>query len=317
MSLRQERPTAAYKCTQEEFYQVCILGWDSYLANQSAFAAFNTLYTTAFGNAQRTEVVDAMELPDFQARDEASETAGILLKEKADECLIAWKALESHIKRSFPESLHKPKLESAGYDNYSDAGHYNWESITALLKSANSFITDNTAALTTGGMPSNFAAAFSTLKNDFNQCLDTFQLAKQEAEEARDTKINADNVCFKVITQMFEDGQKIFRAEAAKRERFTFSKVLGHVSGTGSNLRSVVIAPGESETVHNTRAGSAITNISTVVVFISAGDTALPEANATTLQPGESVPNSFGRVLTFSNNDAGNSAKVALTILES
>ena len=317
MSLKRERPKAEYNCAQDEFYRVCLLGWDSYLNNVNSFGAFNTTYTATLGNTRRAEVLNAQALPDFQARDEQKETAGILLDQKADDCLIKWKALESHIKKSFPKNLHKPKIESAGSDYYHTAANDNWESVSAIMSSARNFIAENTAVLATGGMPSNFPLDFSNLKSEFNDLHGIFQTAKQNAEEQRDEKINANNECFKALSDMFEDGQKIFRYEAAKRERFTFTKILHHVSGSGANIRTLSVSPQSVESVKNARAGSAITNIGTVMFFIFPGIIPLPVDHATPILPGETVPNTFGREITFSNPDAITTARLTLSILES
>src|SRR3990170_361846 len=107
MALTEERPKAEYKCTQQELYQVCLLTWDSYLENVGDFTGENTNYTVAFGNMNRQAVLDAKKMPDFQQRDEASETLLVLLKEASDECLIKWQSLEGYIKKAFKENLWK------------------------------------------------------------------------------------------------------------------------------------------------------------------------------------------------------------------
>ncbi|MBI4945155.1 MAG: hypothetical protein HY840_01995 [Bacteroidetes bacterium] len=231
MPITTPRPKQDYHCTQEELYQVCLLGWDSYLENVLDFTNTNTLYTVPFGQASRAAVITAKAMPDFQARDEASETLLILMKASADQCLILWNLLETHIKKSFPKNLQKPKLESAGTDYYQQAGNNNWASLSALMESANTFITHNTPALIAGGMPPAFPASFSSERTNFETLHTQFKDAEQDSEEQRDTKINANNTIFQTLSSMFEDGQKIYRNNPAKRERFTFSKVLSLISG--------------------------------------------------------------------------------------
>ena len=240
MPLQTPRPLQQYNCKQEELYQVCLLGWDSYLENVAAFTSTNTTYTLAFGQTSRTAVLTAKAMPDFQARDEASESFLILMKEAATQCLIQWNLLETHIKKSFPLNLHKPKLESAGADHYEKAAQNNWESVSALMESGKKFIAQNTAALTTGGMPAGFSAAFNTARTSFETLYTQFKDAQQDAEELRDDKINANNAIFSLLSSMFEDGQKIYRNNPAKRERFTFSKVLELVSGASPVSPSLV-----------------------------------------------------------------------------
>ncbi|MBI4931608.1 MAG: carboxypeptidase regulatory-like domain-containing protein [Bacteroidetes bacterium] len=233
MPLQTDRPKAQYNCGQEELYAVAILGWNSYLDNVPDFTNHLTTYTLAYGNAQKAAVTAASDMPDAQQRDEISESFRILLEDEADKCLIQWKNLESYILHSFPEKLHKAKLEGAGSTHYDSAANNNWDEVDALMKSGKKFITDNNAKLTTGGMPAAFPATFNTVKTDFEKAFTDFEDAQQDNEEIRDAKINANNALHDSLTSMFDDGQKIYRNNAAKRDRFTFSTVLSLVSGAG------------------------------------------------------------------------------------
>ncbi|MBI4929827.1 MAG: hypothetical protein HY841_03625 [Bacteroidetes bacterium] len=157
MPLKTERPQPEYRCTQQELYQVCLLTWGSYLENVSDFTNENTTYTLLLGQNNRAAVLAAKAMPDFQQRDEASETLGVELKEAADECLIKWQSLEGYIKKGFKENVWKAKLEGAGSAHYEKAGNNNWEEVSALMEAGKKFIADHAAKLTTpGGMPAGF-----------------------------------------------------------------------------------------------------------------------------------------------------------------
>lgn len=234
MPLITPRPEKNYNCTQEELYQVCLLIWDSYIENVTDFTNTNTNYTLAYGQTNRAAVIAAKQLPDFQARNEPAETFLILMKDTAIQCIILWNLLEIHIKKSFPQNLHKPKLEAAGADYYQKAANNNWTALSALMESANKFITQNNAALTTGGMPPTFTSTFSTTSSDFELLHTKFKDAEQDESEQRNTKINANNNLNNTISALNQDAQKIYRDNPAKRERFTFSKVLELVNGGGS-----------------------------------------------------------------------------------
>jgi len=93
MPITTPRPKPEYKCTQQELYQVCLLIWASYLENVADFTNENTNYDATFGNTNIAAVKEAKAMPDFQQRDEASETLGVELKEAADECLIKWQSI--------------------------------------------------------------------------------------------------------------------------------------------------------------------------------------------------------------------------------
>lgn len=315
MPTTSPRPKAEYSCTQQELYQVCFLIWDSYLENVADFTNENTTYTTAFGQTNRAAVLAAKQLPDFQQRDEASETFGVLLKEAADECIIKWQSLEGYIKKSFPKNVLKAKLEAAGSSHYEKAANNNWEEVSALMESGRKFIADNTAALTTGGMPSGFPAAYNLKRTDFENVYTQFKDAQQDAEELRDDKINANNDLHRAISSLNEDGQKIYRKNAAKRERFTFSTVLELVSGAGATTKTVTIAPSSSVTVDGVRANSPITNTAEVPIVVSSASTdATLKPVSVILNPDDVVPNTFGASVKFENKDAVTAAECTVRV---
>lgn len=219
------RPQAIYTCSQSELYAICVIGWTSYNENQPDFEAFKTIYTAAYGTTALSEVEAAQNLPGFQERNEAAETAYIKMTQAHSECIMKWKALRSYIKSSFPSELQKPKVESAGYDHYTKAANKNWDETLLLLTAGQHFIDNNTAALTAGGMPPTFAADYGTTATDFNSLYIKFTDFEQDEEEATDIKIMANNKVYQKLMAMFEDAQIIYEHNASKRERFIFAQV--------------------------------------------------------------------------------------------
>ena len=147
------------------------------------------------------------------------------MKEAHAIAMTKWKSLRSYIKHAYPPELHKPKIESAGYDHYSKAANFNWAETNLLLNAGQHFIDNNTAELTTGGMPAAFAADYTTATNDFLTLYGQFTDAEQDAQEATDEKINANNAIYSKLMSMFEDAQIIYDKDPSKRERFVFAQV--------------------------------------------------------------------------------------------
>ncbi|MBI1288330.1 MAG: hypothetical protein GC178_12225 [Flavobacteriales bacterium] len=219
------RPQALYNCSQSELYAICSIGWTSYNENQADFEAFKTIYTATYGTDAMAEVEAAANLPGFQERNEAAETAYIQMVSAHAECLTKWKTLRSYIKSSFPPALQKPKIESAGYDHYTKAANRNWDQTFALLTAGQHFIDNNTADLTAGGMPATFAADYALAKDNFGTLYGQFTDFEQDEEEATDTKVMANNAIYRKLSAMFEDAQIIYEHNAAKRNRFVFAQV--------------------------------------------------------------------------------------------
>lgn len=260
--LSSSRPTPVYDCKQNELYSVALIGWKSFENNQTAFEAFNTTYTAAFGNTMKAAVVSAKQLPDEFQRSDEHKTLRINLKKKAGDVLIKWQQLESFIKKGFPEEEHETKLLAAGHGYYRDASNDDWESVDSLLTDASTFIAGHTMELSTGGMPVLFGSEFGTLQTEFGTLYTDFTNAEQEAPEQTDAKLTANNLVYKNLLSMFEDGQKILRNSAAAKQRFIFSHVLELIGGGATsdsasyNVEDYFIPAGGSVIVGNTPVAS-------------------------------------------------------------
>lgn len=294
------RPQAIYTCSQSELYAICNIGWTSFIENQPDFEAFKTIYNAAYGPAALAEVKDAINLPGFQERNEASETTYIQMVQAHAQCILKWKALRSYIKSSFPAELQKPKVESAGYDHYAKAANKNWDATMLLLTAGQHFIDNNTTALTTGGMPATFAADYALASDTFNALYLKFTDFEQDEEEATDAKITANNAIYSKLISMFEDAQIIYEDNAAKRERFVFAQIKAMIStkpgsGTipadsifiiGKVLNAATFTPIANASVNTTPDGSvqtfsAVTDSSGVYEMKVTG---LPTNSSGTLQ---------------------------------
>jgi len=264
--LSSNRPLPVYDCKQNELYSAALIGWKSFTNQQTAFEAFNTIYTVAFGTTAKAAVESAKQLPDEFQRSEAHKNLRLQLENKRDDILIKWQQLESFINHAFSGDEYKNKVLSAGQSYYGPAANADWESVSSLLVDAISFITDNSADLTTGGMPLTFAGELGILNTDFNALYEAFTDAEQDEPEETDDKVTANNAVYRDLMKMFDDGQKIFRNDASVKARFTFSTVLQLIGGgtasdwAGYEVEDYFIGPGESVIV-----GTIPTDVNTEV----------------------------------------------------
>lgn len=233
------RPIAKYHCTQAELYAICNIGWQSYTENQPNFETFKTTYTPAFGIAMVAAVESAKNLPDFQSRNQETETAYILMGQTTTRALTKWRALRSYIKSAFAPELQKPNIEAAGEEHYTKASTRNWSETELMFTSAINYITDNTAILTAAGMPPTFQTDFADLHTQFTSYYNTFTDSGQDEHEGTDAKVNANNAIYDNLQKMFEDGQIIYENNQAKRERFIFARVKELITNTSPNPHSV------------------------------------------------------------------------------
>ena len=304
----------AYNCSQDELYATSLLIMDSFDANQAFFLTKKTTYTALFGTALRTEIMAAKTLPDFQQRGAAQESFRLQMADSSIKCIVFWQELESFIRDSFPAAEFKTRREEAGSTHYSLAAGNDWESVSQLMLSGSTFITAHTAALTTGGMPAGFKIAFNAERINFDTLYASFKGAEQSTSEKRDEKILANNTVFLKITNLCEDGKKYYRDVPAKRERFTFSKVLELVSGPGTSTITVNVPANNSVTTDGVIANSPIINIGTVPVFVCSGSHACDVLTSTSIPAGGQVTNTFGAQVTLTNANPALAASVKLRV---
>jgi len=224
-----------YTCSQSELYTIARVGWNSCRQHLVDFADFKARYTDLYIDNRIAEMAAAQNLPDFQARNDASESQRVLLTELTRTILDQWQRLKRYIADAFPRSLQKTKLEAAGSTHYAKAANYNWDSVESLLVSATNFVNDNLATLTANeNMPPNFQTKFNTYRTDFEAAHTTFIDSEETARIGRETKIVANNNVHRWLMNMFLDGQEIFKRQDAIKAQFVFDRVLQLASGSGS-----------------------------------------------------------------------------------
>lgn len=315
MPLQTTQVKSDYTCAEDELYATSLLIVDSYGENQPLFLTKKTTYTVALGTALRAEVLAAKALPSLQQRGAIPEAFKIQLKEASDIGLAIWKELESLIRDSFAANLFKSKREEAGSNNYEKAGRDNWESVSQLLLAGSTFTTTYTPELTTGGMTANFPVDYETARGNFNTLYGQFKGAEQTTQQQRETKVKANNTFYKKIIALCDDGKKYYRNDPGIRERFTFSKVLELVSGVGTETISITIAANSSVTTDKVVKNSPIINTGTVKFFVCPGSGACNIATSPFVNPGDQITNTFGPLITITNNEALD-AKASLRIVK-
>jgi hypothetical protein len=227
--------TPNYNCTQQELYTILETGWNNCLKQQTRFAAFKAKYTTPFINTALTNISKASELPDEQTRNEASETARILLSQTNTDCLNNWQLLKRYIADAYPKDLQKSKLEAAGQTYYLKASQENWDATNAILISGQNFISNNLTDLTANdNMPPAFQTQFTNTRTTFNTQHAAFLAAEENTVVAAEQKILANNSIFEEGMKMLLDGQEIFKNEEALLKQFIFAELLYLASGAGT-----------------------------------------------------------------------------------
>jgi len=231
-----------YRCSQQELYSCCLLGWTSCSENLAAFTAFKSKYDLAFVTTQLASVDDAKRLKGNQARSAQSETYRIELVALADQCRSNWQSLKRYIVEAFAPEMQKPQLEAAGQEYYTKATQNNWEAIESLNNFGETYIADNEAILASAGyMPLTFKPDFVAACTAFTAKHLQFMNQEETDEEGTQEKIEANNAIYTQLINMCLDGQEIFKNNEAKYKQFVFADILIKASSVGTaGIRGIV-----------------------------------------------------------------------------
>ncbi len=229
-----KRISKRYNCTMAELYTGLEIIWNSQKEHEIAFENESTLYVPGMWSLRLAEIENARQLPDGQARGVQSEVLRIEMIEKMYDAAAKWNWLKSYIRGAFRGEYYKPRIEEAGKGYYFNATRKNWEDLRMLLQSGRNFIVKHELVLKNeGGMPAGFPAKFEAVANEFESLCSRFMKARQDAEEQTDAKLIANNLIFEEGKAMMRDGKRIFRKQAALRNRFVWSRVLGLIRSGG------------------------------------------------------------------------------------
>ena len=225
---------AKYNCTQAELYPICRLGWNTALKYQADIVIKFPVYTIPYITGKIADIQTAEDLPDFQSRDLAPETAHILLKHTATPAIQNRDLLARYINAAFKtnKELIKPNVEAAGsqYREAATRENPNWEDLEQMLKDGKKYITDNLAVLTPV-IPPAFPADFDAAKTAFDAQYNTFTNAETDAPAGTITKITANNAIYDELMFMLDDLYTIAPPEEKINMNFTYLK--GIISSPG------------------------------------------------------------------------------------
>jgi hypothetical protein len=228
-------PIKIYGCTKELLYTICLACWNSCSNYQSNFAAFKALYTPVFITDAIARVQDARALPDSRQVITARAAARIKLIEAAADVKVNWQMLKAYITQAYSKEMAPAMLEGAGASLYKKASGDHWSSIRSLIDAANSFITQNLAALTENeNMPETFPAVFQSAGENFVDLSVTFFRIDNAKKMIVTQKIEANNAIYESLISMLKDGQQIFKDDIAIKNLFVFEQQLATRKGTGS-----------------------------------------------------------------------------------
>lgn len=234
--------TPLYKCSQQELYSVCRLGWSACSEHLSVFSAHRAIYTPAYIATKLTAIADAEALPGNPVlRGSKKVTRNDMAGFQAT-CVELFNILTAYIIVAFPNDP-DTHLDMAGRGYLADAVNRNWVSMEALNKAAKSFIDDHLATLTANlNMPATFQQEFKVAADEFELQHGLFLSKGNIKPKETAKKIEKNNEIYLSLKEMLDDGKARFQRDKETRQQFLFSRLLYLVGGSGtSGIKGYVV----------------------------------------------------------------------------
>ncbi len=231
-----------YPCTQRELYAVCISGWESCNQNIEKFTSFRPLYTAAYVESQLQAVNAANALPHRDKRSAKQELARTELKNKLSQCHDAWKKLKLALPSLFPADQLEAHYRDMGQRFYTDSLKLKWEACTGLMDSALLFVEEHAVALQASPrLGPSFVADFKLLTEELRIQLNKYVGKMKDEGKSADGKLNASNLLYTDLMEMFADARIIFKNDPISLKNFKFDAQLDLVSGqSGAGIKGMI-----------------------------------------------------------------------------
>ena len=225
-----------FKCTQQELYAVCALGWESFSQNLEQFSTLKPKYTQAYLEAQKANLDAVMRMHNHYQRAAFQESLRIDLKQSAEKGHAMWRLLQSHIKEAFPGEHQKTRIKASGQAFYTEAIKFKWEACQNLFITGETFIREHSAELMTNeNMDPKFPEAYSEQLRAFNTLYIRYLDSVKQGELKTRDKTEANNQLYRTLLSMFTDARILFKGNDAMLKQFNFTAMLNQVSGPGSS----------------------------------------------------------------------------------
>jgi len=264
------RPKAKFRSSIGTFIAILRIGVANYADNQPAFLAKNIFWTVLWGTDFILDVNTVNNMPDEFTR--AAQIAEIkdIFETNTVSSISAFADLGSLIEQSFPETQWVTKAAEAGSKHWGKAA-VKASSCSSALSAGVLFITNNHAALITGGMGTTFQADFTTLSENDAVFGPNYKNAEVEAHLQTDAKILACNDLYTRYMVMAKVAKNIFRNDKSMKNGFVYGTIKKTINPQHQVLETVKIKKASSKTIHKAVEDSEITNTGSVAVLVCPG----------------------------------------------
>jgi len=228
---------AEYHCTEVQLYAIAKAIFTSLgiPINLADFFAYSPSYVPGLVTGFFTQRTTTMGLPNEVQRAEAHELLLVDLKAAGKPCLQKFQILKGYIKKAYPASF-TIMYNSAGMAHYDKGANGNWVELKGLNDDMNTFL-GNPAHVTALelllNMPTTFPGDVIGVTDTFDNLYTSFITAKSTTT-AKNEKIASNNVLFRLIMGVCDDGKKVYINDAGQIKLFTFEDVKTLLSPPGS-----------------------------------------------------------------------------------
>jgi hypothetical protein len=273
--------------------QIYPIGVAKYVSNVGLFTAKNAKWTLAWSTDLISAANAAKAMSDEYSRQGAIDALHILLDIEIVDGIVMAYDLSGLIEASYPPSLWAAKKEAAGL-NHLAAASIKPSECSTMLANGITFIAipAENAILVSGGMLVGFEAGYIAMGGSVDLSHTNYTTAVSDAHAATDAKIEADNAVYDTYMPMARVAKNIFRNAKATLNGIVFGTIKKTITPQHQVLETKRIEKSKTVEVANAIEGKPITNIGTLPITIN---------GTTILAAGDSINNTFGERISFTN----------------
>ncbi len=293
---------AKFKGSEQDLYKILGIGYDAEHNNRTALLAVNSKMTNAREAANRLKLTGTMLMPDEHTREahdkQFHQARGIEMSNVHGVFKMALGYIE--LKWASDKDLMATKKNQAGYAHY-EMSNQNYGGSLQMITDLISFIADNSAAMTDGGMPSTFPTTCTSAKGYLSDSDTAYTGQLEISRTLTNDKMTKKNELYDDYQLTHTAAESAVFTSETTINLFSYSVQFEIIHPPHQVKQVVAVKEASHKDIHNAVFLKDIKNIGTEVQYMYDLDKPINDANKITFNPGDLKQNIYSKNLRFVN----------------